>query len=170
MSEESCELVWEDVPSAMGPLRLVERDGVVVGLEFEEWKVQQPLEQAVEGATRHGESLRAYIDGDLSALDGWAVEFERGTELQRSVWRALLEIPAGTTISYGELARRVGRPSAVRAVANAVGSNPIAVAVPCHRVIGADGSLTGFGGGLDRKRWLLNHEAGATQLNLLGSS
>jgi methylated-DNA-[protein]-cysteine S-methyltransferase len=81
-----------------------------------------------------------------------------GTEFQQRVWRALTEIPYGTTISYGELARRLGNPSASRAVGLANGKNPIAVIVPCHRVIGADGSLTGFGGGLPRKEWLLSHE------------
>jgi methylated-DNA-[protein]-cysteine S-methyltransferase len=82
----------------------------------------------------------------------------RGTNLQRSVWSALRTIPAGTTTSYGQLARQIGHPTAVRAVGAANGANPIPVVVPCHRVIGADGSLTGFGGGLERKRWLLAHE------------
>jgi len=77
------------------------------------------------------------------------------------VWRALAEIPVGTTVSYGALAARIGHPTAVRAVGLANGSNPIGVIVPCHRVIGADGSLTGYGGGLDRKRWLLGHEGAA---------
>jgi methylated-DNA-[protein]-cysteine S-methyltransferase len=81
-----------------------------------------------------------------------------GTEFQRRVWRALTEIPYGKTWSYGEQARRIGNPKASRAVGLANGRNPIAIVVPCHRVIGADGSLTGFGGGLERKRWLLAHE------------
>ena len=81
-----------------------------------------------------------------------------GTEFQRRVWSALTEIPYGTTISYAELARRVNNTAAVRAVGAANGRNPIPIIVPCHRVIGSDGSLTGFGGGLDRKRWLLQHE------------
>jgi methylated-DNA-[protein]-cysteine S-methyltransferase len=74
------------------------------------------------------------------------------------VWKALRQIPCGKTISYGELAKRIGRPAAVRAVGLANGSNPIGVVVPCHRVIGSDGSLTGYGGGMERKRWLLQHE------------
>ena len=82
----------------------------------------------------------------------------RGTEFQLAVWHALLEIPAGTTVSYGELARRIGRPSAVRAVAGACGANPVGVVVPCHRVIGADGSLTGYASGVERKRALLERE------------
>ena len=81
-----------------------------------------------------------------------------GTDFQREVWRALRGIPCGTTLSYGELARRIGRPNAVRAVGLANGANPIGVVVPCHRVIGSNGSLTGYGGGIERKRWLLDHE------------
>lgn len=81
-----------------------------------------------------------------------------GTEFQRSVWRALCEIPYGQTVSYGELAQRLGKPKASRAVGMANGRNPISIIVPCHRVIGADGSLTGYGGGIERKRWLLAHE------------
>ncbi|MEL6760857.1 MAG: methylated-DNA--[protein]-cysteine S-methyltransferase [Myxococcota bacterium] len=83
-----------------------------------------------------------------------------GTPFQTLVWRKLLEIPYGQTTSYGELARRIGRPRAVRAVGAANGRNPISVIVPCHRVIGADGGLTGFGGGLERKRYLLQLESG----------
>ncbi len=81
-----------------------------------------------------------------------------GTPFQRDVWAALREIPVGKTLSYGALAAKIGRPKAVRAVGLANGANPIGIVVPCHRVIGADSSLTGYGGGLDRKRWLLNHE------------
>jgi O-6-methylguanine DNA methyltransferase len=81
-----------------------------------------------------------------------------GTDFQREVWAALRRIPAGVTVSYGGLAATVGRPDAVRAVGSANGANPIAIVVPCHRVIGSDASLTGYGGGLERKRWLLAHE------------
>lgn len=81
-----------------------------------------------------------------------------GTPFQNEVWKGLCEIPFGETLSYGSLARRVGRPAASRAVGAANGRNPISIIVPCHRVIGADGSLTGYGGGMDRKRWLLQHE------------
>lgn len=102
-------------------------------------------------------ALAAYFAGDLHAIDTLPVE-TAGTPFQREVWRALREIPCGTTVSYGELARRIGRPAAVRAVGMANGSNPIGVVVPCHRVIGSNGSLTGYGGGIERKRWLLDHE------------
>ena len=103
------------------------------------------------------EAIRRYFEGELEAIEDLPVE-TGGTPFQRQVWRALREIPCGTTLSYGQLARSIGRPKAVRAVGLANGSNPVGVVVPCHRVIGADGSLTGYGGGIDRKRWLLAHE------------
>ena len=84
-----------------------------------------------------------------------------GTEFQRSVWTALCSIPVGETLTYKGLAQRIGRPAAIRAVGLANGANPVAIVVPCHRVIGSDGSLTGYGGGLDRKHWLLSHEGAA---------
>jgi methylated-DNA-[protein]-cysteine S-methyltransferase len=102
-------------------------------------------------------ALRAYFAGDLGAIDGLPVA-TGGTDFQRAVWAALREIPCGETRSYGELAQRIGHPTAVRAVGLANGANPVAVVVPCHRVIGADGSLTGYGAGIERKRWLLAHE------------
>jgi methylated-DNA-[protein]-cysteine S-methyltransferase len=105
-------------------------------------------------------SLLAYLEGKLDAIDAIPVE-AGGTAFQRSVWTELRRIPFGTTMSYGDFAARIGRPKAVRAVGHANGSNPICIVVPCHRLIGADGSLTGYGGGLPRKRWLLDHEAAA---------
>lgn len=101
--------------------------------------------------------LAAYFAGDLSAIEALDVA-TGGTPFQRSVWAALREIPAGQTISYGKLATQIGRAKAVRAVGLANGSNPVGIVVPCHRVIGADNSLTGYGGGLERKLWLLRHE------------
>jgi len=102
-------------------------------------------------------ALEAYFQGQLAAIESIRT-LARGTEFQLLVWAALREIPAGSTLSYGALAARIGRPAAVRAVGAANGANPIPIVVPCHRVIGADSSLTGFGGGLERKRWLLTHE------------
>jgi methylated-DNA-[protein]-cysteine S-methyltransferase len=102
-------------------------------------------------------AFRAYFDGVLSAIDKLPVE-TTGTSFQQTVWRALRDIPCGQTISYAELAQRIGRPPAVRAVGLANGANPASIVVPCHRVIGANGSLTGYGGGIERKRWLLRHE------------
>jgi methylated-DNA-[protein]-cysteine S-methyltransferase len=107
--------------------------------------------------------ISRYFAGELSSIDTIPVE-TAGTAFQRHVWLALRDIPCGTTTSYGELARRIGRPAAVRAVGSANGDNPVAVVVPCHRVIGANGSLTGYGGGIERKRWLLDHENRPTRL------
>jgi methylated-DNA-[protein]-cysteine S-methyltransferase len=104
--------------------------------------------------------LTAYVEGDIGAIDDIATK-TTGTAFQRKVWAALREIPAGQTWSYGQLAAHVGEPGAARAVGLANGSNPIGVVVPCHRVIGANGTLTGYGGGIERKRWLLRHEGAA---------
>lgn len=101
--------------------------------------------------------IRAYVRGDLSAIDEIPVD-PGGTPFQQRVWAELRNIRAGESISYGELARRIDRPKAVRAVGAANGRNPIAVVIPCHRVIGSGGKLHGYGGGLDRKQWLLEHE------------
>jgi methylated-DNA-[protein]-cysteine S-methyltransferase len=102
-------------------------------------------------------ALQRYFAGKLQAIDEIPVQ-TGGTPFQSNVWRALRRIPAGTTLSYGRLASRLRCPLAVRAVGFANGSNPISIVVPCHRLIGGDGSLTGYGGGLERKRWLLAHE------------
>ena len=106
------------------------------------------------------DALAGYFAGELCAIDRLEVA-TAGTPFQRDVWAALRTIRPGTTLSYGALAQRIGRPKAVRAVGAANGSNPISVVVPCHRVIGADASLTGYGGGIERKRWLLAHEGAA---------
>jgi len=102
-------------------------------------------------------AMRAYFKGDIGVIDTLPVA-TNGTPFQQSVWRALRKIKRGQTISYAELARRIGRPKAVRAAGLANGQNPISIVVPCHRVIGSDGTLTGYGGGLPRKKWLLQHE------------
>jgi methylated-DNA-[protein]-cysteine S-methyltransferase len=106
------------------------------------------------GLTR---AMRAYFKGDIGVIDKLPVE-TTGTPFQRSVWRALRKIRGGKTISYAALAGRIGKPKAVRATGLANGQNPISIVVPCHRVIGSDGTLTGYGGGLPRKKWLLEHE------------
>jgi methylated-DNA-[protein]-cysteine S-methyltransferase len=118
--------------------------------------------QPLSDASAASRALEAYFDGDLGAL-GAAPVAPNGTAFQEEVWTALRQIPVGTTVSYGVLAARLGRPKAVRALGFANGSNPISIFIPCHRVIGADASLTGYGGGLDRKRWLLAHESGAAR-------
>jgi methylated-DNA-[protein]-cysteine S-methyltransferase len=106
-------------------------------------------------------ALAAYFAGELRAIDRLPIG-EGGTPFQRRVWAALRTIPAGTTATYGAFAARIGRPTAIRAVGHANGANPVSVVVPCHRLVGADGSLTGYGGGLERKRWLLAHEGAGT--------
>jgi methylated-DNA-[protein]-cysteine S-methyltransferase len=113
--------------------------------------------------SRLTDAIRRYFAGELTAIDALPVQ-TGGTPFQRNVWRALREITCGSALSYAKLAERIGRPSAVRAVGLANGSNPIGVVVPCHRVIGANGSLTGYGGGIERKRWLLEHEGARTRI------
>jgi methylated-DNA-[protein]-cysteine S-methyltransferase len=115
-------------------------------------------------AARDG--VEAYFAGDLNAIDALPVA-NGGTDFQRQVWAALRTIPAGQTCSYGQLAAAIDRPKAVRALGLANGANPIGIVVPCHRVIGANGTLTGYGGGMNRKQWLLDHEAGLSPAPLV---
>ena len=160
------ELVYDEIETPLGLLRLF-ADGTgrlhAVGWTTGHARRDEQLTLPNGGARRahdpHGLSaaLAAYFGGDLRAIDGLPT-VTRGTDFQRRVWSALREIPCGETWSYGQLARHIGNPAAVRAVGLANGANPIGIVVPCHRVIGADGTLTGYGGGLERKRWLLAHE------------
>jgi methylated-DNA-[protein]-cysteine S-methyltransferase len=115
---------------------------------------------AEKGEGRFGKNLSAYFAGEICALDGIPVQ-TGGTGFQRNVWVELRRIPPGRTITYGQLAVRIGRPAAVRAVGHANGTNPVSIVVPCHRVVGTNGALTGYGGGLARKEWLLRHERAA---------
>jgi methylated-DNA-[protein]-cysteine S-methyltransferase len=116
------------------------------------------VRQEPKGSVSHVRlAVEAYFAGALGALGGLPVR-TGGTSFQREVWTALLSIPVGETTSYGRLAVRLGRPKAMRAVGMANGANPVSIIVPCHRVIGADAALTGYGGGIERKRWLLRHE------------
>lgn len=150
---------YRTIDSPIGPLTLAGRDSVVTNLRM----VDQTYEPARTGWSPNprafGEAaaqLAAYFAGELTEFD---FEFElRGSEFQRRVWAALLTIPYGETRSYGRIAEQIGAPSSARAVGLANGHNPIAIVVPCHRVIGANGGLTGYGGGLDRKRTLLDLE------------
>jgi methylated-DNA-[protein]-cysteine S-methyltransferase len=149
-------------------LLVTDHDGNLRGLEFAENEARlvrllrgQRGDYALEdGAAPRSitQALQGYFDGDLDALLEIPTR-AAGTAFQREVWKALREIPAGTTTSYGQLAAKLGRTGSSRAVGAANGANPIPIVVPCHRVIGADGSLTGFGSGLPRKKWLLDHEA-----------
>jgi methylated-DNA-[protein]-cysteine S-methyltransferase len=157
-----------DTPT--GPMVLVsDEQGLVHALDWEDHhertarllgryyrRVALDLREArQESAAKR--ALLAYFAGRLDAIEDVRVATS-GTEFQNQVWTALRQIPSGKTLSYGALAHAIGRPAAVRAVGFANGSNPIAIIVPCHRVIGANASLTGYGGGLERKRWLLEHE------------
>jgi len=160
-------LAYENVATPVGPMDLVVGEQDVLLFEFERGRVR--VEQklvarfgtvVLDDATNplgYTDRIRAYFEGELTALDELPVD-PGGTTFQALVWSQLRKIPVGRTRSYAEIAQAIGRPSATRAVGAANGQNPIAVILPCHRVIGADGSLTGFGGGLDRKRWLLRHE------------
>jgi len=166
-----------EYPSPVGAIRLVsDADGLLRALDFEGYdeRLHRLLRRHYADYTLDPgpapanviEALDAYFAGDLLAID--AVKTATGgAEFQREVWAGLRTIPAGETLSYGALAARIGRPKASRAVGAANGANPIAVIVPCHRVIGASGSLTGFGGGLERKAWLLEHERRHAGLRLI---
>ncbi len=142
------------VPFPLGSLHVTVEDGVVRRASFDSTRLA-----AWRDAWGVHDVVAAYFDGDVDALDAIAVEPESGTAFQRDVWKRLREIPAATTISYRELAQRVGRPSASRAVGMANRSNPIALIVPCHRVIRTGGALGGYAYGLGCKRWLLEHES-----------
>lgn len=147
--------------SPIGPL-LLSGDGVALsGLHFSTGsKAQgaQPHWRPAEGAfTQVKRQLEEYFAGQRKCFE--LTLSAAGTPFQRSVWQALMEIPYGETVSYADIARRIGNPKAVRAVGTANGCNPVGIIVPCHRVIGSNGSLTGFGGGLESKRYLLQHEA-----------
>jgi methylated-DNA-[protein]-cysteine S-methyltransferase len=149
------------VPSPIGDLMLVSNGEALTGVYMSDHMGGPKPEPGWEpdGAELEAVAaqLQAYFAGELQEFD--LPLAPQGTEFQKKVWRELCRIPFGETISYGELARRIGQPTACRAVGLANGRNPIAIIVPCHRVIGADGSLTGYGGGIDRKKWLLGHEA-----------
>lgn len=145
----------------LGTVLLARSAKGLAGLWFEGQKhhpapFTAPLRPDDELLRRAIAQLHAYFDGELSAFD-LPLDLH-GTPFQRAVWSALLQIPSGQTTSYGALATRLGVGSAVRAVGGAVGRNPVSVIVPCHRVVGIDGSLTGYAGGVDRKRSLLNLE------------
>jgi methylated-DNA-[protein]-cysteine S-methyltransferase len=155
------------IESPVGPLTLAAHDERVcllhfgdaddaIGRQLAKWYPGEAIQRTADPAGAVAR-LHEYFSGRIAALEDVAVELN-GTPFQRRVWNALRDIRAGTTSSYAALARTIGLPSAVRAVGAANGANPVAVIVPCHRVIGSDGSLTGYGGGLDRKRWLLGHE------------
>ena len=153
----------------LGKLFLAFRDGRLCALEFKgpgpgnlDALHQRFGDLKVRPGAGNPETLDrldAYFAGDLHAIDPIPVD-SGGTSFQQLVWRELRKVPPGRTISYLDLARAIDRPGAVRAVGRANGANPVPIVVPCHRVIASDGSMCGYGGGIERKRWLLGHEAG----------
>lgn len=162
-------LTVSTLDSPIGPLALAcDADGAVRGVSFGEG-LERAMRREYPGAVmtpgetpeRVRETLAAYFAGDRTALDRtpWSLEGAvAGDGFQARVWRALADVPAGRTISYGEMARRAGDPGAAQAAGVALNRNPIPLILACHRVVGADGAMVGFGGGLERKTWLLRHE------------
>lgn len=153
------------IDSEIGPLTLVAEDGAIMGL-YMHLQRHRPGDDRLGERDRRGresepfktlaDQLDAYFAGELTRFD--VPLAPRGSEFQQRVWAALQEIPYGETESYGQLAERIGSPNAARAVGLANGKNPISIVIPCHRVVGSGGNLTGYGGGLDRKKQLLDLE------------
>jgi methylated-DNA-[protein]-cysteine S-methyltransferase len=160
-------ILTDQVETPIGPMLLMVKGDMLIGLEFDD-QPERYMKDIRRRFSDHemrervnpcgfSDRVRAYYKGDLQAIDALPARGD-GTPFQERVWAELRRIKVGTTISYGELAIRLGDRNAMRAVGLANGRNPISVVVPCHRVIGADGTLTGYGGGVPRKSWLLNHE------------
>ena len=157
----------ERIETPIGPMVLVAKDGVILLFEFEDaaGRVVRQMKarfgdvelQSTSNPFGITETIKNYFAGDIHAFDNLLTD-GGGTEFERRVWAELKRIPVGTTVSYGNIARKLGDLKHSRAVGTANGKNPIAIVVPCHRVIGADGSMIGYGGGIKRKEWLLRHE------------
>jgi methylated-DNA-[protein]-cysteine S-methyltransferase len=163
---EAVELWTDTIHSEIGPIVMVMDSVGLCALEFGggEERMKTALSRRFGSFVLHrgdelgvGARIEDYLAGDLHALDEIKVN-PGGTAFQQTVWNALREIPAGTTQTYAQLAASIGRPSAPRAVGLANGQNPVSIVIPCHRLIGSNGALTGYAGGLERKRWLLRHE------------
>lgn len=170
MSRPTLTFLLERMPTPLGELLIAtDEQGLLRALDWHDHEArmhelmrrQYPRELPQLRDTAHRsaatQAMQAYFDGDIAVIHRLQVT-TGGTAFQRQIWTALRTIPDGQTISYGELARRIGNPAAVRAVGLANGANPISIVLPCHRVIGSNRSLTGYGGGLARKQWLLAHE------------
>ncbi|MXX47363.1 MAG: methylated-DNA--[protein]-cysteine S-methyltransferase [Chloroflexi bacterium] len=162
-STEMDEHCWIDTP--LGTMYLAIRDGALQEAGFvETWArpvLSPDAEEASEDLSSEAQLVRdavaGYFEGDIEAIESITIQPE-GTDFQRAVWQAIREVPAGQTVSYQDIARAVGKPSAYRAVGTATGRNPVGIAVPCHRIVRSDGGLGGYGGGLHRKEWFLEHE------------
>ncbi|MXX31654.1 MAG: methylated-DNA--[protein]-cysteine S-methyltransferase [Chloroflexi bacterium] len=153
------------IETQLGTMYLAIADGALREAGFVETWARPVLEPDPESsesglspqALRVRDAVAAYFEGDVEAIDEIAID-PQGTDFQRAVWQAIREVPAGRTVSYQDIARAVGKPAAYRAVGTATGRNPVGIAVPCHRIVRADGGLGGYGGGLHRKEWFLEHE------------
>jgi methylated-DNA-[protein]-cysteine S-methyltransferase len=160
-------MIFTRLNAPPGALDVYVSGGKLVALGFTHLGLPRQFRNAPleENESEAAARVRDYLQGDLRALDAIEVD-PAGTPFQQRVWTALRRIPVGATISYADLANAIGQPTAVRAVARANALNPIALVIPCHRVIGSDGTLTGYAGGLPFKQWLLEHEGSAAQLSL----
>ena len=168
-------LLTDEIPSPIGGIILVSletaREHPLCAVEFDDCldRLHRSLKtrfkryemKATKNPGGHSRKLTAYFKGDLTAIDDLAVD-SGGTDFQQRVWQGLRRIPVGETWQYGEMAKKLGRPDAPRAVGAANGRNPLSIVVPCHRLVGSTGKLTGYGGGLKRKEWLLRHEGALT--------
>ncbi|MEM9005566.1 MAG: methylated-DNA--[protein]-cysteine S-methyltransferase [Cyanobacteria bacterium P01_F01_bin.86] len=160
-------LLIDRIPSPIGQIWVVTQNNTLCAVDFEDCEARMrsllqkrfgPIQlREADNPGGISDRFRAYLAGDLQSLDGIPTA-TGGTDFQQQVWQALRTIPPGQVATYGELAKQLGRPQAVRAVGRTNGLNPIAIVLPCHRVIGANGKLTGYAGGLARKQWLLAHE------------
>lgn len=172
----------EHVPTPLGEMLIVtDEQGVLRALDWHDHEARmhelmrrqyptaKPQLKVTAQRSAATQAMQAYFDGDIAVIHQLEVA-TGGTDFQRQIWTALRGIPDGETTSYGELARRIGNPAAVRAVGLANGANPISIVLPCHRVIGSNRSLTGYGGGLQRKQWLLQHENALRVDALMASS
>ncbi len=170
-TERSTPFIRQTIASPIGDLTLIARNGLLCMAEFadcehrmDRWLRKRLAKERSEMAMGKvplpiARAFSGYFEGDIAVLGEIEVEFF-GTDFQNGVWSALRRIPPGRTIAYGAFAEYLGRPQAARAVGHANGANPLSIIVPCHRLVGADGALTNYGGGLWRKHWLLDHEAG----------
>ena len=173
-------LLRAEIPSPIGGVVLVTKDGTssevpgyaLCAVEFDDCldRLDRHLRarfdryklRSTSDPGGHSGRLQAYFKGDLGAIDDLPID-SGGTSFQQQVWQRLRSIPAGQTWRYGEMAQKLGRPDAPRAVGAANGRNPLSIVVPCHRLIGSTGKLTGYAGGLKRKQWLLEHEGALAQ-------
>lgn len=169
--EPSENIEVDSVSTPLGTLEVTVRDGALVALKFGDGETTgedvvgrrfpSVAVRRVDDPAGVVSALRAYFDGDVHAIDDLPVDVA-GTPFQEAVWKVLRDVPAGEMCTYGDVARRIGAPRAVRAVGTAVGANPVGIVLPCHRIVPSTGGVGNYGGGVDRKVWLLAHERAET--------